>query len=281
MKKYNLKKISREKDNVLRFENEGGTYVLKFYKGGTEERISRILEFQRDLSISGFSCPKPIMEKGKFVFRYGGKPASIFTHESGENKYVLDSATIRRIGEAIGKYHSFASNKTIDEKYVQAYDSNFFYGLLKNMKFTDKKRELFKNLEEKLIKQTLLPKKNMQGIVHGDMKPDNFLYTQGIPTSLIDFDNAHKGDLTTDLGDFFFWTFINSQTANKKTIDILLNGYNNAHRDQDISTNDVLERAKNKALSYSLWKFLEMETKRKSDSQFNKSLYFLEKLEKL
>lgn len=281
MKKYNLKKILKNKENVLKFENNGISYVMKFYKKGQEERISRILKFQKDLSMAGFSCPMPIMEKGRFIFRYDGGPASIFTYEYGNKNYLSDSITIEKIGKFMGWYHSFTLNKSLGEKDVQSYDSNFFYKLLKNMKLENENIKIFKNLEEKLFKQTLSQQKSTQGIVHGDMKPGNILYTQGMPTSLVDFDNAHNGDLVTDLGDFFFWTFINSQTTNKKTIEILLKGYNKINQKYNISIENVMEKAKNKALSYSFWKFLEIKTKKRSNYQFNKSLYFLEKLEKL
>lgn len=205
-------------------------YVLKIFETATKEEIENELElisFCKDLEVS-----KVISE----IFIIQDKYTLIYEKAKGQSLREISTNDILQIGAFLKEFHTITKNKTSTNP--QLFLKDELYKLIvktAHQPFFD----LFNNLDIEL--------KN-DGIIHGDLFPDNATFFDKKLSCVFDFIQSCNGDFLFDLA-----VIAISWCDSKEEILHLLKSY----QSEDITYEEFLPYMKYAGLYYSITRFLE------------------------
>ena len=204
-------------------------YILTIYEKRVDENdLPFFIKLLSYLSENKFPCPKPIANKNnEKINRIKNKNAALVTFINGQSKNKITSEECFEIGKITAQLHEITKKFDINRKNnlsIENWDSIFEKTIKQKI-----------DLDESIIKKTKnylnflkdkWPKNLPQGIIHGDLFPDNIFFTNNKVSGIIDFYFA--------CNDFFAYEiaicinslcFDNNSTFNMTKAKNLIDGY--------------------------------------------------------
>ena len=204
-------------------------YILTIYEKRVDENdLPFFIKLLSYLSENKFPCPKPIANKNnEKINRIKNKNAALVTFLNGQSKNKITSEECFEIGKITAQLHEITKKFDINRKNnlsIENWDSIFEKTIKQKI-----------DLDESIIKKAKnylnflkdkWPKNLPQGIIHGDLFPDNIFFTNNKVSGIIDFYFA--------CNDFFAYEiaicinslcFDNNSTFNMTKAKNLIDGY--------------------------------------------------------
>ena len=204
-------------------------YILTIYEKRVDENdLPFFIKLLSYLSENKFPCPKPIANKNnEKINRIKNKNAALVTFLNGQSKNKITSEECFEIGKITAQLHEITKKFDINRKNnlsIENWESVFEKIIKQKI-----------DLDESIIKKTKnylnflkdkWPKNLPQGIIHGDLFPDNIFFTNNKVSGIIDFYFA--------CNDFFAYEiaicinslcFDNNSTFNMTKAKNLIDGY--------------------------------------------------------
>ena len=236
LEQYNINKFKDYKGITEGVENTNyliktleQDYILTIYEKRVDENdLPFFIKLLSYLSENKFPCPKPIANKNnEKINRIKNKNAALVTFLNGQSKNKITSEECFEIGKITAQLHEITKKFDINRKNnlsIENWDSIFEKTIKQKI-----------DLDESIIKKTKnylnflkdkWPKNLPQGIIHGDLFPDNIFFTNNKVSGIIDFYFA--------CNDFFAYEiaicinslcFDNNSTFNMTKAKNLIDGY--------------------------------------------------------
>ena len=204
-------------------------YILTIYEKRVDENdLPFFIKLLSYLSENKFPCPKPIANKNnEKINRIKNKNAALVTFINGQSKNKITSEECFEIGKITAQLHEITKKFDINRKNnlsIENWESIFEKTIKQKI-----------DLDESIIKKAKnylnflkdkWPKNLPQGIIHGDLFPDNIFFTNNKVSGIIDFYFA--------CNDFFAYEiaicinslcFDNNSTFNMTKAKNLIDGY--------------------------------------------------------
>ena len=264
--------------NARFFSSGRYKYTLKLFDASRKDRISSVLRFQKSIHDNGFPCPNPVTVSRDLVFPVEDKYAAVLEFLEGATLKSPKARDFFEMGKMLGVYHNYSEGRKLDGN-IKEFDADFFYSLLQDKKIPEELMPTFRRLENSLKNRNY--RKSVYGVAHGDSHHGNFLFRGSGPSGIIDFENAYSGNLMHDLGDLVFWSRRVSENDFGEVVSAIREGYSESRPGFIDSKEDLLLRARDKAVLNSFWKLWRVFRKReKLDSLVNSlnSLDFMESM---
>ena len=201
-------------------------YICKLYENSRFDEVKEEVFILKKL-YPHLKVTKPLWD----IFNYGDKPLQFFSFIHGDSPTKITNKEIKEIGNFLGKFHSISKNLTSTKR-------PYTHKSLKDM--------LPKEFEDRyqLIKDIKLQN---DGIIHGDLFPDNTKFIDQTLSGVFDFSDAGLGDFGFDLAVVAnSWCF--------EDIDILLDSYNR-YAPKKVYKKRLLEMMKFAALFYATQRY--------------------------
>jgi homoserine kinase type II len=190
-----------ENSNFLVHTSTGNFILTLYEKRVSEKDLPFFLGLMEHLAARGINCPQPVKNKqGGILGRLAGKPAAIVT--------FLDGLWIRRpsahhcaaLGEALARLHLAGKDFFLHRPNTLSLES---WGLLFEQA-RDRADIVRAGLSDEIAKELDTLKSNWpqalpQGVIHGDLFPDNVFFLADSLSGLIDFYFACTDALAYDL----------------------------------------------------------------------------------
>jgi homoserine kinase type II len=181
---------------------EAGFFILTLY----EKRVSAddlpfFLALMEHLAARGLACPQPVKKKNAAMLgTLAGRPAAIVTFLEGVSSRRPTNAQCAALGAALGRLHKAGAD--FPQKRPNALSLAAWPHLVALAK--DRADEVKAGLssfiaEELAFLQRAWPQNLPQGVIHGDLFPDNVLFLGNKVSGLIDFYFACTDFLAYDL----------------------------------------------------------------------------------
>ena len=206
-----------------------GKFVVTIYERRVDPNdLPFFLGLMHFLSDNGFHCPRPLANtKGEYLQTLARKPAAIVSYLKGDSPRVITRAHCKELGAAMAKMHLIASRYPLSRKNNLALTawSKVFSEL--RTQSEELKPGLSDWIQEELLSfdgswPTNLP----NGIIHGDLFPDNVFFLPNHHSAFIDFyfacNDAYAFDIAISLN---AWCFDNNQQFNRDHSQFLFDGY--------------------------------------------------------
>ena len=236
LKQYNINNFKDYKGITEGVENTNyliktseQDYILTIYEKRVDENdLPFFIKLLSYLSENKFPCPKPIANKNnEKINRIKNKNAALVTFLNGQSKNKITSEECFEIGKITAQLHEITKKFDINRKNnlsIENWESIFEKTIKQKI-----------DLDESIIKKTKnylnflkdkWPKNLPQGIIHGDLFPDNIFFTNNKVSGIIDFYFA--------CNDFFAYEiaicinslcFDNNSTFNMTKAKNLIDGY--------------------------------------------------------
>ena len=204
-------------------------YILTIYEKRVDENdLPFFIKLLSYLSENKFPCPKTIANKNyEKINRIKNKNAALVTFLNGQSKNKITSEEFFEIGKITAQLHEITKKFDINRKNnlsIENWESIFEKTIKQKI-----------DLDESIIKKAKnylnflkdkWPKNLPQGIIHGDLFPDNIFFTNNKVSGIIDFYFA--------CNDFFAYEiaicinslcFDNNSTFNMTKAKNLIDGY--------------------------------------------------------
>jgi Ser/Thr protein kinase RdoA (MazF antagonist) len=207
-------------------------FILRVYrfKRRSLQEIQSELDVLLFLHKNGIPISIPLPDKynrliQKIETPEGARAAVLFSYVSGESLRKPSVLQCRQAGEALGAIHktltafdggplSWEYQPTKIFTYVRQAVNDTLHNFPDDLVYLDRLEELIdKRLSGVILKQ---------GICHGDLQPENFLFLENGPVSFIDFDFSGHGPLLYDLGAY---TWYDHQGKTKEMLQSFFTGY--------------------------------------------------------
>ena len=165
-------------------------YILTVYeKRVKEEDLPFFAELMASLNVSGFKCPKPILNNDKkSITDFNNKKLMIVSFIEGRPKVNLSPNNCKSIGIETARLHELTKNIKIERR--NDLSVNSWRKIFDQVK--DKCTEIHKDLP-KLIGDNLndveknWPQNLPKGIIHADLFHDNIFFKDNNFSGIIDF----------------------------------------------------------------------------------------------
>jgi len=192
-------------------ETKNKKYILRIY-----EANRRIDEEEQELilleKIAGFIPVSKAIKNidNEYISIFKNKKIALFEYINGNVITKIDTHIIREIAMNLGKLHSFSKDFSL-KKYDRKtrIDFDFYYNAIKKSEIDFKYRNELLNLAAEISKYdfSILP----NGIIHGDIFPDNVLLDEYNNIKVIfDFNESYCGPFIFDIAIIInFWIKIN------------------------------------------------------------------------
>jgi homoserine kinase type II len=211
-------------DTTYIISRDGQNYICKLYENSTFDDVKQ--EQNLLTSLQTLKVPKPLWK----IYTHDSKPLAFYSFISGLSLTFISREHLKEIGEFLGSFHQISQNLTTTQK------------LYTHKNFTNLPKEFQTRYE--LIKDIKLYE---DGVIHGDLFPDNAKFIDGELSGVFDFVEASLGDFCFDLAVVAnSWCF--------EDVDILLESYNQS-APKKIEKKRLVEMMKFTALFYALQRF--------------------------
>ena len=210
----------------------GDKYVLKIFEDENYilESEIELLNSIRDLNVIQF------VEE----FKLGKKHSIIYKQIDGDSIQTPNITHIKQIAQFLKQFH------TITKEKISKNPNIFEYERIKL---------LIKNRGNKLIQSyfdTIEIKLQNDGIIHGDIFPDNVYFLDDKLSGVLDFSEACNGDFLFDLAVVAISWCFDENTLNNEKLNTLLQNY-----DENIKKDQFLEYMKYALLCYATFRYID------------------------
>ncbi len=218
-----------------------GNFILTLFENRTSrEDLPYFIALMRHIAAKDIPCPHPIADHaGEVIKTVAGKPAALFSELPGIAETAPDSEQCLAVGVLLAKFHragedfkahrenalSLAAWKTLIDK--------------GGSKIDEVEPGLSSELRSELdFIEHHWPRHLPKGTIHADLFPDNVLWSNGVPSGMIDFYFSCADLLAYDLAVCInAWCFTNDHRINSNRALQMIAGYesirplNRAERD--------------------------------------------------
>ena len=228
--------LKRTKDGIsdttyILCDSFGEKYICKLYESASLEEVER----ERDLLSllrPSFLVPKPLFQ----LFQYQNRPLAFYSFIEGTSPQKPTTIEIEKIAQFLAELHTLSpktgslSNEFYTHKSIQM--------MLHNAPCEFQKRyELVKNIP--LVSD---------GLIHGDLFPDNSKFIKDELSGVFDFIESSIGDFSFDLA------VVANSWCDNTSIDVLLETYNR-FSPKIVTHSSLLNMMKFAALFYALQRY--------------------------
>ncbi len=201
--------LKRTKDGIsdttyILHDSFGEKYICKLYETASIEEVEKERELL-SLLHSSLLVPSPLLK----LYNYQNRPLAFYSFIEGKSPQKPTTNQIKKIAQFLGLFH------TISPKIGRLSKGYYPHKSMKKI-FHDAPIEFQKRYE--LVKDIDL---SYDGIIHGDLFPDNCKFIGNELSGVFDFIEASVGDFLFDLA-----VVANSWCDNDDDIDALLETYN-------------------------------------------------------
>lgn len=180
----------------FRVDTDAGAYFLRVNEGKREDEVAYEAALVAHLAAAGVPTPRPVAAGDVAFARVDGRLLTLFPWVEGEHRHgrAVEATHARAVGGALARVHlapPFPERR--DSRYGFA---NIFerFQLVKQLLPRAEAAELEAALTA-LAGRPPLP----AGIIHGDLFPDNVLFSGDRLVALLDFEQASDGVFAYDL----------------------------------------------------------------------------------
>ncbi len=207
-----------------------GRYVLTVFERVPAADVPYFLRLMEHLAARGVPCPRPVPRRdGGLWFDFRDKLGCIVERLPGRTRSALDEPALRAAGALLARLHE--AGRDFPERRADLQGPAWMQATAGELagwveaRFGARARAL---LEDELAAQDALDADTLpQGVVHGDLFPDNLLFDDaGRLTGVIDLYYAHDDALAYDLAiaaNALAW--VPDEAARARRLAALLEGY--------------------------------------------------------
>ncbi|AGA64011.1 Homoserine kinase [Liberibacter crescens BT-1] len=235
IREYNIGKLNSYKDILEGVENSNfllktskGFFILTLYEKRIKEKdLPFFIGLMNYLYQNGLKCPQPLPRLDcKIYGNISERPANIFSFLKGISLHEPEVSHCKEIGAILAFMHKTAQNFNLNRKnelslfgWKSIWEKCCLFDIESSMK--NEINDLFGFLEKNW------PQNLPQGIIHGDLFPDNVLFFENKFSGMIDFYFSCNDILAYDLAICInAWCFEKSGTYNINKANALIEGYN-------------------------------------------------------
>jgi len=225
-------------------------YIFKIYEFASEKEIINEIEILN--SLKTLPVPKVITNINKIKL-YNNKPTALFSFLDGYSLTTnITLEQVKEIGSFLGKFHSLSKNIISINKNIYSQENLKTY--LNNIKKSNIDKNILKNFEDKYnIVKNLDLKSN--GVIHGDLFPDNAKFINNKLSGVFDFIEACNGNFAFDLSVLInSWCFNDDYTLNNKFFINIVKAYNKT-TSMIIEKNSIKEYMRYSCLFYACQRY--------------------------
>jgi homoserine kinase type II len=206
-----------------------GMFILTLYeKRVREDDLPFFMGLIAHLADKGLPCPRPVADRANRIINpLAGRKAALVTFLEGISHRRPSPLHCGELGRALARLHEAGSN--FDQRRPNALGKDSWSGLAQSCLvradtlspgFADRIRSAMERLEKNW------PQDLPQGIIHGDLFPDNVFFRGNALSGLIDFYFACTDSLSYDLAICLnAWCFEADGSYNLTKGQALLQGY--------------------------------------------------------
>lgn len=206
-------------DTVYTLQTSIGNLVFKLYEQSDFESVQREIRLLDDLRRLGVATALT-----KEPFEVCGKPAVIYKAVTGKHPTKPTPAMLYEIGRFLFAMHTVtAGQKSENKSFNEMFCS--FSDIIQNTPFAP-----FRSILEEM---TAI---GDDGVIHGDLFPDNLFFDGDRLSGVIDFIEAANGAFLFDLGVVAFSFCVHKAKIDKELASALLTGYEHKEIDMDTLT---------------------------------------------
>ncbi len=186
-----------------KLESAGKKLVLRL----EEERNANNLKCEMNVLVflrkHHFPCPRPITTKdGDFLKLVNNKSACLFRKIAGKVVPLTEIANeqIFKIGQTVGQLHVLGQN--YDQFVVDRFSFELVRKTYKNLRvrIADHLKHILHVLDDEIAHQNEYREEKLpNGVVHGNLVPQNFLFRGGKVVGVLNFDSICSGKFIGDL----------------------------------------------------------------------------------
>ncbi|MFA4955273.1 MAG: homoserine kinase [Patescibacteria group bacterium] len=230
-----IRRVTKIKHGMLnrnyRVLTEQGDFLFKNYLLRTPRETAYELTLLEALRQADFPCPRIFRDlRGALQVMWRGRPGVLFGFIPGKSVKRLTPAHLKRVGAQLGRMHQLLKNARLPSVKRDQWGFAEVARLIR----TRRQEIVRKNfpdgaaMVEFIAREfsRLKPHDHLpQGITHQDVKPENIIRDDAGRLSFIDFDNAYRGALLTDLATTVIWTCFPGGKLRPALLRVLLKGY--------------------------------------------------------
>lgn len=174
------------------------------------------------------------------VFKVGKKNSIVYKQIDGRSIIAPNNTHIKQLAEFLKEFHSKTKQKTSNNPNIFEYE---------------RIKSLIKNRGNKLI-QSYFEKIRLElkndGIIHGDIFPDNVYFLDDKLNGVLDFSEACNGDFLFDLAVVTISWCFDENRLNEEKLNTLIENYDNS-----IDRDQFLEYIKYALLCYTIFRYID------------------------
>ncbi len=175
-----------------------GEYVLTLFETLKAKKIPFFLDLIKHLTTQNIACASIQQNTaGNAISTLAKKPAVLFKYLTGSSITTPKIADCAIIGQQLAQLH--LATEDFPQKINNSMDLNWFIKISKKLQphLTDQENLL---IQQQLQLQKLFPLKQLpKGIIHGDLFPDNVLFSKNKISGILDFYLACHDSYVLDL----------------------------------------------------------------------------------
>ena len=220
-----------ENSNFLLRATTGSFILTIFERRVNPDDLPFFLGLMDHLASAGIPCPVPVKDKdGRVQKNLCGKPAAVVSFLDGEWPRAITPTHCAEFGATLATFHNvgltYGGTRQNDLSLNAWVTLNETIGQSANQIEPELNSEIHRTLESITAAWPGLSSELPQGIIHGDLFPDNVFFLNGRCTGLIDFYFACSDTLAYDIAICLnAWCFDEDETFNTKNAMSLISGY--------------------------------------------------------
>lgn len=228
-------------------DTEKARYVLTIYENSLEYKdLPFFLKLMEHLAKQGVHCPLPMATKsGDALTEFKGKPSAIVSFVKGQEATAITAEIISELGQNLAKMHLAGKDFNMQRKNPLGPEGwRGLFAEIKNKK-NNLGAEIIEEINDNLEFLTRNWPENLEsGIIHGDLFPDNVLFTDDDKVSgIIDFyfscNDYYIYDIAVCMN---AWCFEEDLSFNENKANTLLKSYNKIRKitDEELSALPII-----------------------------------------
>lgn len=193
-------------------------YILKIYEFASLEEVENEIKILNNLS--NLSVPKYL----DINTTYQNKPVALFSYIEGKSLNEIKICHIEKIGKFLGKFHNISKNLTSinDNIYNQTHLKLYIDNIIKSNKVNSDVKNMFMEKYKEIENLNL----DINGVIHGDLFPDNAKFIDCKLSGVFDFIESCNGNFAFDLSVVInSWCFIENNLE-ESYLNTILENYN-------------------------------------------------------
>jgi homoserine kinase type II len=240
-----------------KLETDQGHYILTIYEKRVDPAdLPFFISLKSHLASKGYPCPTPIMaNNGHVLQQFQGKSMAIVSFLNGSSTSAPEWEHCQAAGTILAKMHRNGTDFDMHRK--NALGQKAWRPLMDQIKVDISETDHADHIPQienwlTSIEQNW-PNHLPQGIIHGDLFPDNVLFDNTIITGVIDFYFACQDMLAYDLAVMInAWCFDKPHLFNLDKARALIAGYTECRPLQDNERQAMLILARGAAMRFYL-----------------------------